>query len=85
VDKRKTAKQRIAIQSKTKRNMKTNFSSNIPQVYTECEVEEHVCIFCSEFGKDSELWYGCNGCGNWAHAACTDAESVIGYKCDHFC
>jgi hypothetical protein len=83
VDKRKTAKKRIAIQTKTKRNMKTNSSSNIPQVYTECEVEEHVCIFCSEFGKDGELWYGCNSCGNWAHAACTDAESAIGYKCDN--
>lgn len=46
--------------------------------------ENAVCLLCSEFGKNNEMWYRCVQCGAWAHAACTDAETAEDYICD-FC
>ncbi|KAJ8977522.1 hypothetical protein NQ317_003029 [Molorchus minor] len=43
--------------------------------------EDHLCMFCQEFGSDNELWFCCALCLQWAHAECTDFDTVEGYMC----
>lgn len=42
---------------------------------------EELCIVCSEFGKDKELWYRCVNCGKWTHALCTIYDSAENFNC----
>lgn len=48
-----------------------------------CKENEHLCLFCQEFGQDNELWFCCAMCLQWAHAACTDSVHPEGYICDN--
>ncbi|KAB0792973.1 hypothetical protein PPYR_12593 [Photinus pyralis] len=66
VDKRKTVKVRLEARSKTSTETKSKTKSKTV-IYTECNIQDNSCMFCSEFGKDGELWYACTSCGEWAH------------------
>ncbi|KAF2885951.1 hypothetical protein ILUMI_20222 [Ignelater luminosus] len=43
----------------------------------------NICMICSEFGRNNEMWYRCTSCGLWVHEDCTGWDSPEGYVCDN--
>lgn len=41
-----------------------------------------VCLVCSEFGRDGEVWFRCVICSNWSHEECSGWDTPVNYTCD---
>lgn len=48
------------------------------------ETDLNVCLVCNDYGPNSEVWYRCTTCGQWAHQLCSGKDTPRGYICD-FC
>lgn len=77
-------KRKVLESSSSEDEIAENLCDDESEPDSEFEHQEDICAICGEFGRNGEVWFRCQQCGNWVHRECSGSSKPDGYICD-FC